>query len=1731
MAASAPGDVWTASDGSGSAAATYGHAGCDGVDADGQCTGGAWLGLPGAVWIWRSRDADQSLREITLTKKFYVSSGDASNVGLLRIAGDNDFHAELNGEVVADGDQYATTVDVAVPLEHGLNTMVVTVTNQEVDPPWNNPYNNPAGVTWSIARSPGLTASELYGLANPLSNTAPCKCADPVDNATGNFSETVEDLTASATGTGGLPIAATRSYNSLAGAHDGPFGHGWTSSYDWSLHEDSTTGIVTVTAGNGATSEFFPDGAGGYGAGNQVLASLSKISGGGWKLVRRPHSTLIFNNSGQLTSMSRVAGTSTVMTYSAGRLATVTDAAGRSLTYSYDTDGHVSSVTGPGSRSVSYTYDASGDLRTVTDAAGKTTSMTYADHQMLTLTDPRGGQTVNAYDSQGRVATQKDPAASAGSLPATTWDYATGTGGDSTTTVTDPNGSVHVFEFHNNLLKSQTSASGTSLARTTTYGYDASLQPSTVTDPRGNVTKYGYDAAGDLTKLVDALGQTQRFTYDSAGDRLTATGPGTEPASSWTYNTDGLPLTATDPKGRTTTWTYTGAGDVNTVTSPRGKVTDNDYTAGNLTTTTSPGGNVSSWTYDPSGWAISSTDPRGNVTGASPATKEQYSAHFTYDPMGRVLTTTDAADTVTTNTYDENGNLTRATTTPPTGPAIRTLDCTYTPTNRVKTAAIGARTVLTNTYDPAGHLTSSTDGTGATTSYTYDAADQMSTRTTARGNAAGATAADYTWTYLYDLNGNRTDVIDPEGLDAATAYDELNRPITQTTRGGHVTTTSYDPYGRVSKVVDPLGGQTNYGYTTAGELASQQLPGQGTSTYEYNADGERTKQTSPSGTSVTTWTYTDDGQVHTQVDPNGNATGATPGDYTTTDAYDPAGNLTSQSDELGNTTTWTYDPVGNQVSETDPRSLTATWAYDRLGQLTQVVPPGTLGGTTTYAYDQYGDLKTRTEGSGATTTYSYDNAHHLTQILDQLNRKRTFTYDPEGQLASWTTARGYAAGATASDWTVNQTFDAHGLLTARTTSGTAVNAGSSATMTYDNDANMTQVVDGTGTTTMGYDDDRQLTSVAKPQGNYTYTYNGAGQVTSRTYPSSGTIRYKYNTDGLQESLTADSRTTTFGYDANQALNSITYPASLGGLVQSREYDRAGNISLVQNKKTAASTPVSKFEYQRDADYNPTSIRTTRGATVVDEAYTYDSTNAISKDCPGVSTCAGAANYIAYTYASNGNGHRSQEDRVGTVTNPGTNTYTYDAADQLTQKVTAPAGGTATTTNYTYTAEGQLASGARTWNVLGQLTGSNTTGTNPASFTYDGLGNRRAVTTSAGTKKESWDTNNPMPMLAVITDTANKTYAQRYTPTGDVLETQHPAGTYASSYYGHDAMGSVTDVLEGNGTLAWDYAYEPFGTTKTSNSLVTGAVQTNFGYTGAYKETTLDQYALRARDYDTTLGRFTAPDPLTPSINDAYISPYVYANNEPTVLSDPTGLFSIGAAWSATTGWIRGDPRPNQPSCQAGDAIGGVLDGLGVNREGFCKFGYGGAEAVNTLGAGLYRGMSFGFGSDAFDCRVGVSGDGALYHASEVVGMLATAAVGDGVVAAVGKYGGRALVASGIFRGSEAAANAAEDVGSGVARSPSFIVKPNGETVIVPKGAEGPFPVESGKGFMFRGGSGGHGLSDSASDVRIMDPVTGGKYPKPNGYASYLNGGGQTINPFTGQTVGKSSPWWHWEFLP
>lgn len=78
---------------------------------------------------------------------------------------------------------------------------------------------------------------------------------------------------------------------------------------------------------------------------------------------------------------------------------------------------------------------------------------------------------------------------------------------------------------------------------------------------------------------------------------------------------------------------------------------------------------------------------------------------------------------------------------------------------------------------------------------------------------------------------------------------------------------------------------------------------------------------------------------------------------------------------------------------------------------------------------------------------------------------------------------------------------------------------------------------------------------------------------------------------------------------------------------------------------------------------------------------------------------------------------------------------------------------------------------------------------------------------------------------------------------------------------------------------------------------------------------------------------------------------------------------------------------------------------------------------------------------------------------------------------------------------------------------------------VPKGAVGT-PTQTGNGLQYSIKSGTPELDPRVTHVRIMDPVTTGKYQYPNGYAAYMNRSGQTVNPLTGETISNSHPFAH-----
>jgi RHS repeat-associated protein len=201
----------------------------------------------------------------------------------------------------------------------------------------------------------------------------------------------------------------------------------------------------------------------------------------------------------------------------------------------------------------------------------------------------------------------------------------------------------------------------------------------------------------------------------------------------------------------------------------------------------------------------------------------------------------------------------------------------------------------------------------------------------------------------------------------------------------------------------------------------------------------------------------------------------------------------------------------------------------------------------------------------------------------------------------------------------------------------------------------------------------------------------------------------------------------------------------------------------------------------------------------------------------------------------------------------------------------------------------------------------------------------------------WDPNGPLPILATEYDSAwaiKQSY--RYDPLGQPTATK--TGSGALFYYHHDTQGSPVDVAGSTGTLHQRWAYDPFGS-RTLNTVTSGAPASTPSYTGARYETTTGNLDLHARQYTTTTGRFNRPDPATRSLTTPYVSTYAYADNQPTLLTDPSGLTpedpnervdSLGEGLKIFgDGFIQGLKAPFEFVGDAYDAVTGQNGGAGA----------------------------------------------------------------------------------------------------------------------------------------------------------------------------------------------------------
>jgi RHS repeat-associated protein len=107
------------------------------------------------------------------------------------------------------------------------------------------------------------------------------------------------------------------------------------------------------------------------------------------------------------------------------------------------------------------------------------------------------------------------------------------------------------------------------------------------------------------------------------------------------------------------------------------------------------------------------------------------------------------------------------------------------------------------------------------------------------------------------------------------------------------------------------------------------------------------------------------------------------------------------------------------------------------------------------------------------------------------------------------------------------------------------------------------------------------------------------------------------------------------------------------------------------------------------------------------------------------------------------------------------------------------------------------------------------------------------------------------------------------------------GSSNQKYFSYDGLGSVTDITNGSGTVTDTFVYDVFGvvTARSGSTVSIGK------FTGEQADDAAGDsgfYFLRARHYDPATGRFIGKD------NVQFAQRYVYGDNNPALLIDPTG---------------------------------------------------------------------------------------------------------------------------------------------------------------------------------------------------------------------------------------------------
>jgi len=1287
-------------------------------------------------------------------------------------------------------------------------------------------------------------------------SNAQATAGDPIDTRTGNFDYSLVDLTLQ---TMAGPLSFQRSYASLGidtNQYPTDLGPGWTHNQDTRLIFE--TGTVWFKGHTLNQFKFIDNGNQTYTPYAGVLASLTYDAGTStYSLKASDQSIYTFTSSGQLQNWRNELEFGFDYSYSNNKLYRVTEAlSGRYLQFNYQ-NGHLTSVNDSSSpvRTVSFDYDSNGDLTAFTDVRGLTWTYTYDAHRLTILRDPNTQVLLTtAYDAQGRAEEQFN-----------------GTNerivkiiynADGTSTLLDALGrtATDVYDGRNT-----NSAYIDSAGYVVQKSYDAYFRPSLVKDQDNRTLQYQWSADGaNLTYIKDAAGNETHLQYDARNHLTQVTDPRNQ-VMTYAY-TDSL-LTGvtrqTSAGNITTIYTYTTSSDA-------------PQPVGLLKTITDALNHTTTFTYDAKGQLIVIKDADNKET------------HFAYDDQGHVTDITDSLGRVTHTIYDSVGNVTKV---------IQNYDAArpqndqdqYNLTTDFTFDDQGRLTQTRNTlgfttdyaYDDAGRVYQITDAYGKTTTSIFNDSGQVTSVTDPLGHSAGYEydSAGRLWkvkdalgriilTYAYNPDGTIHTETRPTAAGDYTvtynAYDALKRPISISDNVNHSSTVEYDAYGNPLACTDALGIVSKYEYNDLGLLEAV------TQNYKANPGSKD----DPNATNVRTeYAYDAVGNLTKIKDANG---------HETTFTYDALNRLWKVTNPLGKVTEYGYDALGNRTSLIDANNQTTLFNYDLANRLNMVDYPSGMADVD-FGYDPLGRLTGMDDGLGH-TNWVYDNLNRITSITDPFNKTVGYGYDDDGKRTGITYTSPVSKTITYQYNTLDQLTDV--------LDGTTLLAD----YTYDIAGRLIETVLGNDvTSTIGYDPSGQLTSLTYATGGQLPQADGLQQVAySYQYDATGNRDQVQETqfffthftylpvilkadESAQMQSTGDALEDAGSVSGMSPLDGYPPPASDGLIQPETQEDNptSPENSYPAPEETSAGDGTSFFQGAWDFLVNLFNAETPTVSAHSDLQSAYpappagggsasasNQTITYGYDALHRLTSADYTSGLSYTYTYDKVGNRSSQTVGGVNT-----AYTYDAADRLTN-----AGGIA----FTWDDNGNLLNdGIYSYNYdfANRLTGVSGQGSN-FSFGYDGLDNRYQQTANGQT------TTYLLDQAASLSQILYDGTASYYYGLGRIAQQKDGV----TDYFLTDALGSVRQLSDTNGSMTFRQSFDPFGNMLGQS----GQGGSNYGYAGEWTDASGLQY-LRARYYSPEQGRFLTRDPFSGFLNQpSTLNAYAYVTNNPILLTDPSG---------------------------------------------------------------------------------------------------------------------------------------------------------------------------------------------------------------------------------------------------